>query len=82
MIASSSLLTQSCLLQFPHTIVRTDTLNLEWSKNGGVTGTMVNPSGNRFAQVQTINLKATEPLRQYFDLWDSFGLTGVDYHVT
>jgi hypothetical protein len=49
-------------------------LDLAWSKNG-VTGTMANPGRNRFAQVQAVNLKATEPLRQSFDLWDSFGLT-------
>jgi hypothetical protein len=48
-------------------------LDISWSKNG-VKATMVNGSQNRFAPTQEISLRATESLKQNFDLWDSFGL--------
>jgi asparagine N-glycosylation enzyme membrane subunit Stt3 len=48
-------------------------LDIDWSKNG-VKATMVNGSQNRFAATQEISLRATESLKQNFDLWDSFGL--------
>lgn len=48
-------------------------LDIEWSKNG-VRATMVNGAQNRFAAAQEVSLKATESLKQAFDLWDFFGL--------
>lgn len=48
-------------------------LDIDWSKNG-VKATMANGAQNRFAATQDVSLKATESLKQAFDLYDSFGL--------
>lgn len=48
-------------------------LDVDWTANG-VKGTIRNPNPGRFGATQDINLKATDWLKQNFDLWSEFGL--------